>query len=217
VIVVNIGAVSSNSNANITPVKNDNIISELEKVKAKLQEQIQKTNESKIDDKIKKERIDELKEQIQQIDMQIQEIQSERLNKNQKKAEQEASNNTQEVNSVDSVSFTVVSDLEKVSATYSQAKIINNIKKGFDSKAKILKNEIKLDADRRHDDNAKKAELSKIQLKGRTLSKKLGDSMEKVQNEVKEAAEKASKYSSQEDSNDENLQLRRHKKVDIVV
>lgn len=214
---MNIGKVDSNTSANITPVKNDNIISELEKVKAKIQEQIQKTNESKIDDKLKKETIIELKEQIQQIDMQIQEIQTERLNINKKKLEEGAENNTQIAPKRDSVSLTAVPDISKVSATYSQAKIINNLKRGFDSKAKILKNEIKLDADRRRDDEGKQVELSKIQLKSHELSKKLGETMEKTQKKIKEVAEKAYQSSYKEDCNDENQQLKNHEKIDAVV
>lgn len=210
-------SVDSNSNMNETTFKSDNIISELEKVKAELQEQIQKTYESKVDDKVKKDRIDGLKDQIQQIDMQIQQIQADRLNKNQKKDEKGSKDNLSSEKNKDRLELSTVNDLVKVNSTYSMVKLINKTKSGFEGKSRILKMEIKLDGARGRSDDVKRDELRQVVSKNRILEKKLGEKLHKTQNEISEASEKAAKYSSEEYWKKENEQIEDYKKIDMIV
>ena len=79
---MNITSVSIKSDMSPSPFRDNNAIKLLEKQKAQLQEQIQKTNESKMDNKAKRDKIKQLHDQIQQIDMEILQRRREKLTQN---------------------------------------------------------------------------------------------------------------------------------------
>lgn len=212
---MSITPVSGNSNININPMKENNAIKLLEKQKMQLQEQIQQTNESKLDDKAKQERIKQLQDQIQQIDMEIQQIRIEKLNKSQNtspKAEKDQSNKIDNTNSSNSGGMP---QLIQADLTYSQAKMMNSIKKDLGSQRKVLEKEISLDESRGGTSKAKRTELQQIEAKERNLHKKVGEALGTVQDQVKEASEKESTKNKEQNDNEENSQKEVVKGADV--
>lgn len=182
---MNIAPVSSSSNTGFTPLSEDNVIKLLEKQKMQLQDQIRETNQSKLDDKTKQDRVKLLQEQIQQIDMEIQQRRTEKLNQN--KDQQPAVSGVNAAGSAESGDAAAMSHLVQASATYSQAKVMQNTKDSLNGKGNVLKVEIKLDEGRGVNPKAKKAELQKIEANERMLDKKTGESLEASQKQVKES------------------------------
>lgn len=187
---------SSSNNNNFPPLCEDNVIKQLEKQKVQLQEQIQKVNESKMDDKMKQERIKALKEQIQQIDTEIHQRQMEKINQN-KNQDNKQQNTGDKVDSIeDNSGLTDISQLTQASATYTQAKIISTVRGNLKGKSNVLNMEIKLDSGRGGDPKRKVAELENIESKERIINKKWGKLIDTTSKHLKEAA------STQENDND---------------
>lgn len=189
---MSITPVHSNSSAIFSPLGDNNALKMLENQKQRLHEQIQKVNESKMDDKTKQEKVKQLQEQIYQIDAEIQQRQREKLSQstNQQPAEGQAAiyNHTATTNNSNQ---DCMATLVQASATYSQAKIMSGTKDELNSKGKVLKMEIKLDGARGVETKAKWEELHKIESKKQFLDKKVGETIEKAQNQMKEPSEKA--------------------------
>ncbi|WP_409340637.1 FlxA-like family protein [Paenibacillus sp. MBLB4367] len=221
-----IAPVSGKSNVSF-PLSNDNGIKQLEKQKIQLQEQIQKTNESKLDHKSKQERVKQLQEQIQQIDVQIQQKRTEKLNEN-----QETNQQAKSVPSVADVtdagsSLAGMSHLIQASTTYSQSITMNKTKNSLVGKGKVLESEIKFDEKNGNEAKSKRAELQKIQSRERMLDQKTGETTQAVQNQVNKAAEAEGENSNREvegknpEANDAPITIsgtdQRYKRVDIRI
>lgn len=89
---MSITPVTNNSNITYSPLGDNNIIKLLEKQKMQLQEQIQKISESKMDPKMKQEKIKELTERINEIETQIRQKQMEKMKPDDEKVD--SKNNT---------------------------------------------------------------------------------------------------------------------------
>ncbi len=89
---MSITPVTNNSNITYSPLGDNNIIKLLEKQKMELQEQIQKISESKMDPKMKQEKIKELTERINEIETQIRQKQMEKMKPDDEKVD--SKNNT---------------------------------------------------------------------------------------------------------------------------
>lgn len=89
---MSITPVTNNSNITYSPLGDNNIIKLLEKQKMQLQEQIQKINESKMDPKMKQEKVKELTEQINEIETQIRQKHMEKMKPDDEKVD--SKNNT---------------------------------------------------------------------------------------------------------------------------
>lgn len=225
-ITMSIVPVCSNSNTSFSPLSDNNLIKMLEKQKMQLQEQIQKVTESKMDDKIKQDKVKQLQDQIQQIDMQIQQTQKEKFNQNQNIKQQTANSQTNPAYNEEGGSLVGMSDLIQASATYTQSKIVNSTKNSLNDKGRVLKIEIELDEIRGGDAKAKREELQEIESRKQSLDKRLGETNKKVQNQIEEAAKKVDKNkdtnTTDEDKNDlkqQELQGTQtiYKRVDIKV
>lgn len=188
---MNIIPVAAKPDMILSPLSDNNVIKLLEKQKMQLQEQIQKTNESKLDDKTKQERIRQLQDQIQQIDMEIQQKRNEKLNQNQSSNKEPAANQLNTGVSVDGSNLADMSHLMQASTTYSQAKIMNTTKSNLNARGNVLKMEIKLDEIRGGDAKTKKAELQETEQKGQMLDKKVGETLQTSQKQVKASKEES--------------------------
>lgn len=193
---MNIKSVSSNSGmSNVQPLNEDKFIELLTKHKMQLQEQIQKVKDSKLDSKIKQERVGQLQSQIQEIEMQIQQVQAERLRKSQEKNRTRQATDNQTSAAVGSNSANVggIADLIGASSTYSKAKLMNNIRDEFTGRARILKIEIETDEARSisgSSASSKRNELAKLESSMKDLDDKVAVSYKKVKEQVKDASDK---------------------------
>lgn len=182
--------ISAKSDIVFPSFNDNNVIKLLEKQKMQLQEQIQKTSESKLDDRTKQDRIKQLQDQIQQIDMEIQQKRNEKINQsqNQNTTQQAEISRVNGTAYEDSSNLGGMSHLIQASASYSQAKIMNSTKNDLNGKSNILKMEIKLDEERSGDAKAKRAELQKTEARKQMLDKKVEETLQISQKQVKEAS-----------------------------
>lgn len=216
---MNISPIATNkTNTNVLKLGVDKEIKLLEKRKMQLQEQIKNINDTKLDDKTKKEKIEQLQEQIGQIDMQIQQIHRNKQRQNQKKNQNEQQSSKSQAitsNNEDSSNIAGMSSLIAASSTYSKAKIINNVKNDINAKVNILKIEIELDDSRRGASKAKREEVKEIELKGQALEKKLGEINQDIQNKIKESKEETEKEKT--DDSVQNNNDNSYTKIDIRI
>lgn len=209
---MSIAPVSTNSNSILSPLSDNNAIKLLEKQKMQLQEQIQKTNVSKMDDKTKQDRIKQLQDQVQQIDIEIQQKQRERLDQSQSNNQQAANNQSNINNSTDNEddsNLAGMPDLMQASSTYSRAKIMNSAKNSLNGKGRILKKEIESDESRSLSGSkavSKRQELQEIESREQILGKKVAETTQTAHNQVKAASRKESENSdaSNKDKNEIN-------------
>jgi hypothetical protein len=199
---MNITSVSINSNNVFSQTSDNNVIKLLDKQKTQLQEQIQKVNESKLDDMTKQDRIKQLQDQIQQIDTKIQQIQTERLNQNTNKniIQQETNKQSDQTKDEYGSNLAGMPQLVQAGAAYSQAKIMHNMKDSLNGKGNILKIEIKLDGSRGGNPKTKIAELHEIESRGQLLDEKMGDALNVSQKQVKESSKRAGKKDNNENN-----------------
>ncbi|MGE5630552.1 MAG: FlxA-like family protein [Caulobacteraceae bacterium] len=187
---MNITPVSTESNAGISSLSGNNIIKLLEKQKEQLQEQIQKTNESKLDDKAKQDRIKQLQAQIQQIDMEIQQMRSERLNRNNARKNVAIDSQTT-VNNISGDSaennLSGMNDLIQAASSYSNMKMLKNTKNKMQNSGQIIKTEIKLDG---FTTEYKEKSLQSIESKTKALDKKLRDAVQTTQEHINKSAKR---------------------------
>lgn len=218
--------VCTNSNSSFSPLSDNNLIKMLEKQKMQLQEQIQKVTESKMDDKTKQEKVKQLQDQIQQIDMQIQQKQKEKFNQNQNIRQQTANSQANVAYNEEGGSLAGMSDLIQASATYSQSKVVNSTRNSLNGKGRVLKIEIELDQIRNKDAKAKREELQEIESRKQSLDKGLGETNNKVQKQIEEAAKKVGKNEDthRTDEDKDNLKQQElqgpqtiYKRVDIKI
>lgn len=186
----------SGSKSNLfTPSNNNyNEIKQLEKTKSRLQDQITKINESKLDDKTKQERIKLIQDRIKQIDIQIQTIKTEKVNENQNKDQQKSTNQTDEVYKNDDGDSLVIAGLIEAKATYSKAEIMNRVKKHLHSDGRTLKKEIEDDESRSVSGSkavTKRQQLEEIEAREKVLNKKAAETNKTTRNQVEEASRKA--------------------------
>jgi hypothetical protein len=171
----------------------NNEIRLLEKQKSLLQDQIQRTKESKMDQKTKQETIQLLEDQIQQLETEIQQKRSEKLERKQNTGNNTADQKTAASSVEGSGLDANMSSLIQASATFSQAQVINQVKGGLHGKANVLKMEIKLDAGRMGGEiKGKSAELQKTESLERKLDHKFGEALKKANDQTDKAAKDSS-------------------------
>lgn len=183
-----IAPVTSDLNNAFSPFHRGSAIKLLENRKQQLQEQIQKIDESKMDDKRKQEKIKSLQDQIQQLDIEIQERRSEkqrlRLNTNQSAVGIRSNTG---VGGNDGYT-SGMTQLIQASAVYSQVKILERAKNSLGRKISGLRTEIKLDEERGFDTKAKRKELYEAERREKMLNIKAGDTLQAIENRILEAS-----------------------------
>jgi DNA repair exonuclease SbcCD ATPase subunit len=226
---MNITPVSIKSDISPSPFRDNNAIKLLEKQKAQLQEQIQKTNESKMDNKVKQDKIKQLQDQIQQIDMEILQRRREKLTpKNNRQAVDNQSGANSPADHEDG-HLAGMSDLIQASSAYSQAKVMNGTKNHLSGISRILKKEIELDEARSLSGNkavSKRQELQKIESREQMLGKKVGEAVQITHDKVEEASreENENNEAGYKDKNKENSEQQAlkwpdkiYKRVDVKI
>ncbi|MDP4093280.1 MAG: FlxA-like family protein [Bacillota bacterium] len=176
---MNISSISNTSNNSCLYNGKNNEIEALQKQKTNLQNQIRETNESKLSDDMKRDRIKEIQDQIQLVDLDIQRIKSEKINPN--KNSQEQANNSSNSSASNSSTETGntssgMTGLIQADAIISTAKKMNSIKTGLHNRGQILKTEIKLDESRGGGTaTSKRKTLQKIKSTEALLDKKAAE------------------------------------------
>lgn len=200
---MSISSVSTNIKSIALPSTENNDIKLIEKQKERLQEQLQKVKDSKMDDKLKQEKVKVIQEQITQANADIQRIRAEQLkqNKDPEPVVAPSQNVIDAGGKADKTGDQVeLSSLVQASATYSNIKTMSKIKKNMSGHAEILKTEIKFDEKSGHIAKEKRAEVSEINKKSGVLDEKIGKFQNRAMEEAKEtsAEEKADKTTKTE-------------------
>lgn len=184
---MNVTSVTSQSNGGFTPLSGNNQIKLLEKQQADLQEQIQKTANSKMDQETKRQKIKELQDQLQQIASQIQQLRSEKLQP--KNQDNDGAAAAKPADAQEGTGLPDMTSFLQATATYSQAQVIQKAKTGLHGKGNVLEMEIKLDEGRGGAIPSKKAELEKIRSQERSLPDKMGDAFKKTNEALAKTSE----------------------------
>jgi len=225
---MNISAASTKIKVVPSQSGDNNDIKLLEKQKEKLQAQIQKVKESKIDDKLKQERIKELQDQINDANTDIQRIRAEQLKQNNMAdaaSQQDGSDSKEEAaNKEEKGDSLELSGLIKTSATYSNIKTMNKAKIDMSNRAEILKNEIKRDEIPGYTAKEKRAEVSKMEEKIGALDEKMGKSQKNALEGLKENSSSSKtdltereRLIDEDPEQSEEEQEKAHKKIDVRV
>lgn len=207
---MNITSVTASSNVNNTLLGDNNAIKLLEKQKMLLQEQIERTNESKMDEKTKRDLVGQLQSQIQQIDMEILQRRAEKLNQNQNTGTKASDSQLTGSEGGYGNNTSGLFDLVQAGTTYSQARLMNSTKNKLSGRARILEKEIAADEARSlsgANANVKRKELAEIRSKEQALAGKVAETNQTAQNQTNEASRSASgndnKGNSADDCKDE--------------
>ena len=226
---MNITPVSIKSDISPSPFRDNNAIKLLEKQKAQLQEQIQKTNESKMDNKAKRDKIKQLHDQIQQIDMEILQRRREKLTQNDNRQAADNQSGANSLTDYEDDHAAGMSDLIQASSAYSQAKVMNGTKNHLSGISRILKKEIELDEARSLSGNkavSKRQELQKIESREQMLGKKVGEAAQITHDKVEEASreENENNDTGNKDNNEESSRQQAlewpdkiYKRVDVKI
>ncbi|MFL0247124.1 FlxA-like family protein [Candidatus Clostridium stratigraminis] len=188
-----IAPVSTNLKTNYSPLAENNAIKLLEKQKMQMQEQIQKVSASRMDDKMKQEKIKSIQNQIEKIDMEIQQMRSEMLNQNTNINQENNSKQSDAGTKEDSSNLAGMSQLVQSSSTYSQAKIMHRINNSLNGKSNVLKIEIELDGSRGGDPKRKIKDLNDTESRKQMLDNKESETLRISRKQVKEASRTVSK------------------------
>lgn len=221
---MSVSQVSSNSNA-AQPVFQDNtgkIIKQLEAQKVRLQDQIKGVNDSKLDEKLKQERIKELQNQIQQIDAAISQVKAEQLNRNiNKQKENQPSDCNKDT---ESTSEGGMPDLLQVNSSYSQIKKMNSIKTGLKNSAVIMKREIEEDEARSLSGGkatAKRKELVRMESRERDIDVKAGQKIHDIHSQVtnvtKKEMDKVEEEKGRDKAGEDEDKAKKKKRIDILI
>ncbi|EGD47628.1 hypothetical protein Cpap_1822 [Ruminiclostridium papyrosolvens DSM 2782] len=190
---MSVSAVSTSSNITYAPMGFDNSIKLLEKQKMQLQEQIQKVNESKMDPKMKQEKVKELTEQITDIESQIRQKRMEKIKPDYGKVDSKNNNYNEDNKAQYEKSDVSINSKNMISAVtgYSDLKTMGKVRTD-------LKNQLRIAS---HSDKSPEA--------GQGIAKKIekleGDihkKSEKINSDLRKAAKDGEKTGKQETKND---------------
>ncbi len=190
---MSVSAVSTSSNNTYSPMGYDNSIKLLEKQKMQLQEQIQKVNESKLDPKMKKEKVKELTEQITDIESQIKQKRMEKIKPDNGNVDSKNNTYNEDNKAQDEKSDVSINSKYMISAVtgYSDLKTMGKARTN-------LKNQLRIAT---HSDKSPEA--------GQGIAKKIekleGDihkKTEKINSDLRKAAKDGEKTGKQETKND---------------
>lgn len=190
---MSVSAVSASSNNTYSPMGYDNSIKLLEKQKMQLQEQIQKVNESKLDPKMKKEKVKELTEQITDIESQIKQKRMEKIKPDNGNVDSKNNTYNEDNKAQDEKSDVSINSKYMISAVtrYSDLKTMGKARTN-------LKNQLRIAT---HSDKSPEA--------GQGIAKKIekleGDihkKSEKINSDLRKAAKDGEKTGKQETKND---------------
>lgn len=175
--------VSTSSNITYSTLGDNNGIKLLEKQKMLLQEQIQKINESKMDPKMKQEKVKELTEQISEIETQIRQKQMEKLKPDYDKVD---SRNEDDKSDGDINSKYMISAL----TGYSDLKTMGKVRTD-------LKNQLRIATHSGESPEAGQGIAKKIEKLEGDIQKK----SEKINSDLRKAAKEGKKIEEQETEN----------------
>lgn len=187
---MSIAPVSNNSNIAYSPLGDNNIIKILEKQKMQLQEQIQKINESKMDPKMKQERVKELTEQINEIETQIRQKQMQKIMPNDDKVDSKNNTYYKDNKTKDERTDGGTNSKYMISAVsgYSDLKTMGKVRTELKGQLRIA---------RRENPEAAQGIAKKIEKLEGDIQKK----SEKINNDLKKAAKDGEKTGKQEAKN----------------
>ncbi|MEN6389580.1 MAG: hypothetical protein ABFD04_04140 [Syntrophomonas sp.] len=181
-----IAAIGSNISYNGLKSSEDSEIAALEKTKSRLQEQIEKIKESKLDAKSKQERIKVLQDRIQQTDSTIQQKKLDKMR--QKEVTSSASSQDTAPNTYEQASDRT---LIQISSSYEQMRAMNSVKNTLEGEAHVLAGEIALDRSRGGSTAAvdKKSEkLEDLKEKQQDLNQKIGENNSEMNEKINDLA-----------------------------
>lgn len=195
---MSIAAVSNSSNMTYAPIGGDNSIKLMEKQKMQLQEQIQKVNESKMDPKMKQEKVKELTEQITDIESQIQQKRIEKMKPDIEKVDSKNEAYTENNKAEDEKSDVRINSKHMISAVsgYSDLKTLEKVRTD-------LKNQLRIVTDSDLNPEAGQNIVKKIEkLEGymQKKSKKINSDLRKAAKDVEKTAKQEMKKDVKEDS-----------------
>lgn len=185
---MSIASISTSSNSANSPFGDYSVIKLLEKQKMQLQEQIQKVNESKMDPKMKQEKIDGLTEQITQIEAQIQQKRTEQIKPDYDKADSQSNKNEDDKTQDESYGGSIDSK-HMISAVvgYSDLKTMGKVRTQ-------LKNELRMAT---HSGESPEAGIG-IQEKIDELEGDMQKKSEKINKDLKKASKEVQKTQKRE-------------------
>lgn len=214
---MNITSATSSMEPVNLPQQGNNGIEMLEKQKMRLEEQIQKVNDSDLDYKTKQKRVKNIKEQIQQIDIEIQQKKAEEMKEKQEKAKEMMTDKVEISNNEGNSKLAEVSKLVEAGASYNQAKILNGVKSDLKGKANVLDIEIKIDGGRSLSgsvSNYKSDKLADIRSKEKMLTSKVAESINDAEDKIEEAEETEE---TESEAKDNVINTEEEKGIDVRV
>jgi hypothetical protein len=206
-MTMSIEQVNTSLNNAFSPLSVNNAIKLLEKQKLQLQEQIQKVNESKMDEKAKQEKVKSLQDQIEQIDTVIQQRRAEKLSQGLNKNQSASDNSSNAGSGSAGGDAPGMTRLLQANATYSQVKVLERTNNNLKGKISGLRTEIKLDEARGCDTKAKRKELRDSEYRDSILGRNAGETLNSVRRQIRETAGGESddtRTISLEDDNDQS-------------
>ncbi len=130
-----------------------------------------------------KARLETFEEQIKNIDNQIAQITSEQLKQ---QVEEQKKVAYKKPKTEDEVETERLHSMVNMSSSLDQAKVVSSVKTKVEGELRVLGTEIKLDASRKGVHKSKYERLAELQNKASDLTSKIGESLSKVYEEIKD-------------------------------